>query len=193
MPSYPLASISLTSSLCVALLSLSGCSRPNEQTGATPSSAPLEEKRASSDVCALVSGEELNRILGEKLDKTQKSENASGGFMVSQCLFHMPTYSNSVVISITRSAPGPEGRDPRAFLEEKIEEREKGEGEEKEKPLDLVPGLGDKAIWMGTPVGGILYILKEQFFVTISLGTLKEPAKRREKAVEIGKLVAGRL
>lgn len=172
------------------LLILPACSRRDENS-AGPS--PGKKETPSSDVCALLNAEELNRILGEKPTKTEKSASQSGGFAVSQCLFHMPTYSNSIMISVTRRAQGPGGRNPRAFLEEKIEEREKGEGEEEEKPLDLVPGLGDKAIWMGTPVGGILYILKEQFFVTISLGTLKEPAKRREKAVEIGKLVAGRL
>lgn len=189
----PYLSFPLIALLCVALFSLPGCSRSDEESKTSAPPAQPKEKQPSADVCALLSAEELTRILGEKPTEVKKSENSSGGFTVSQCFYNMPTYSNSVVISVTRRAEGQGGRNAREFLEEKMEEREKGEGEEEEKPLDLVPGLGDKAIWMGTPVGGILYVLKEQLFVTIGLGTLKEPLKRREKGIEIGKLVAGRL
>lgn len=182
----------LVSSLSLGMSGLAGCSRPAEPK---PKQPMAESSVAPKDVCQLLTAEELEKILGERPANVQKSTNTSGGFTISQCLFNMPTYRNSISVQVTRRAPGPKGVDPRAFLERKIEDREKGEDGEKEgeRPLDFVPGLGDKAIWIGTAVGGTFYVLKDDFFVRISLGSLKEPARRREKAIEIAKLVMNRM
>lgn len=174
------------------MLGFASCSRPATPQAEKKNSTP---RVAPKDVCELLTSDELEKTLGERPINIQKTSNTSGGFTISQCLFNMPTFSNSISIQVTRRAPGPKGVDPRAFLERKIEEREKGEEGEKEgeRGLDFVPGLGDKAIWMGTAVGGTFYVLKDDFFVRISVGSLKEPAKRREKAIEIAKLVLNRM
>lgn len=182
----------LASLLAASLLGPTACHENKENRKAAP---PRETPAAPRDLCALLSAEELERILGEKPEKTEKSEYTASGFVISQCVYHLPTESNSIVLSVTRRAPGPDGRDPRAFLEGKIEEREHGEGEEKEseKALDFVPGVGDRAIWMGTAVGGTFYVLKDNSFLRIGLGTTKEPVLRKEKAVEIARLLVGRM
>jgi hypothetical protein len=66
---------------------------------------------------------------------------------------------------VTRRAPGPKGRDPKEFWEDKIEKHEgdKGEEEEDKSAPDLVTGVGEKAIWAGTSVHGALYVLKGKF------------------------------
>jgi hypothetical protein len=49
--------------------------------------------------------------------------------------------------------------------------REREEGEEKEgSPPKRVRDLGDEAFWAGTPIGGALYVLKNDLFFRISVG-----------------------
>lgn len=175
---------------CVILVGATSCSRREE---ATQPPLPKQDKPVSADICTLLAPEELQRILGERPERMEKSEKTGGGFTVSQCIVHMSTNTNSIAVSVTRQSGRPTGRDPRTFLNEKIEEREKGEGGEGEKPLDFVPGLGDKSIWMGTAVGGTLYVLKDHFYVRIALGTSKEPTKRKDKAIEIARLLVNQL
>ncbi len=178
--------------LAASLLGPAACDQSTVKRTALP---PGETPAAPGDLCALLRAEELERIFGEKPAKTTKSENISSGFLISQCVFHFSTPSNSIVVSVTRRASGPGGRDPRAFLQGKIEERERGEGgeNESEKPLDFVPDVGDRAIWIGTSVGGTFYVLKDHLYLQIGVGTTKDPASRREKTIELGKLIAARL
>lgn len=192
MISLNFAPCSLNALLCVMLLGLPGCSK-REQADANPS--PAKVVAGSVDVCRILTPEEFERILGERPARTQKTENTNSGLTISQCSFQMRTLSNSISVSVARRAPGADGRDPKTFLEEKIEQRERagGEEEEQEKPLDFVAGVGDKAIWMGTSVGGTLYVLKDNLFVSIGLGTSNEPAKRKENAVKIATLLLERM
>jgi hypothetical protein len=134
-------------------------------------------------------------VLGEALKETKASDRADGGFNVSQCFYTLPTFSKSVSLSITSSGT----RDVREFwketfhreeAEEKDRERkrekEKGSKDEKERrtekkegrgeeeeegaPPQKVPGTGEEAFWVGSPIGGALYVLKKNIFFRISIG-----------------------
>ena len=135
--------------------------------------------------------------LGTRPVKSHPSENTGGGFIIAQCHFEMDAANDSISVSVTRSAPGPLGRDPKDFLEERVADYEKRAGArekgEEDKGLDFVPGLGDKALWMGTMVGGNLYVLKDHLLIRIAIGSSKEPATRKEKTIALARLLLDRL
>lgn len=173
------------------LLGPAGCSRAEEKQVAVP------PKEKPGDLCGLLTNEELERILGARPQKSQSSETISGGFAISQCDFQMSAAIDSISVSVMRSAPGPLGRDPRDLLEERIADYEKRQGgrekDEEEKALDFVPGVGDKALWMGTMAGGNLYVLKGKLVIRIGVGTTTDPAARKEKTIDLARLLVGRL
>ncbi|MEO7723205.1 MAG: hypothetical protein ABIU29_00725 [Chthoniobacterales bacterium] len=180
--------------LGATLLAGTGCSRSNE----APTPTAQEKKPAAPrDLCALLSPAELERILGARPQKSPSSETIGGGFAISQCTFQMSAAIDSISVSVMRSAPGPLGRDPRNLLEERIADYEKRQGgrekDEKEQALDFVPGVGDKALWMGTMVGGNLYVLKGHILIRIAVGSTRDPATRKAKTVELARLLVGRL
>ncbi|MEP6871399.1 MAG: hypothetical protein ABI939_06055 [Anaerolineaceae bacterium] len=149
------------------------------------------------DACLLLTADDVQRIIGEPLQKTVRTENASAGLRFQRCLFSVPTEINSVALALTLRGTGSDARNPRAFFEEKLEEYEhggeEGEKEEHERALDFVPGVGDRAVWFGTLAGGHLYVLKGDVLLEVLLGTTTQPAKLRDRAIEIGKVAAGRL
>jgi hypothetical protein len=63
---------------------------------------------------------------------------------------------------------------------EKESEQSRGKGEEEEEgtPPRKITGVGDEAYWMGSRVGGALYVLKKNAFIRISVGG---PGNEEEK------------
>lgn len=145
------------------------------------------------DTCALLTAEEIKNITGEAPTAVTPSRTDGGGFEVGQCSYNLPTYSNSIVISVTRRGAGPGARDPKEFWEKKIEQPAEGEREEKHREPDRVADLGDSAVWAGTAVGGALYVLKGDAFIRIGVGTFGGGEKRKEKVIELGRLVVKRM
>jgi hypothetical protein len=187
----PFGRLILASLLSATLLVPAGCSRPKEAARLN------KQPEAPRDLCALVTNGEVERIMGASPQRSHSSEIPGEAFAISQCQYEMSASANSVTVSVMRRAPGPKGRDPKNFLEERIADYEKREGErekgEENRGLDFVPGLGDKALWMGTMVGGNLYVLKDHLLIRIAVGSTKDPSKRKAKTVELARLLVSRL
>lgn len=139
------------------------------------------------DSCKMLTSDELKAVLGEPLKETKASDRADGGFNVSQCFYALPTFTKSVSLSVTSAG----SRNIRDYWEETFhrEEAEKErerkaekdkagkdqkeprtEKKEKEHPPQKVAGTGDEAFWIGSPIGGALYVLKKDIFFRISIG-----------------------
>jgi hypothetical protein len=153
-----------------------------------PTTAPVKSK---IDVCNLLTSEDLKALQGESYQDAQRSDRIDGDFVGAQCYYAMPTTVNSVVVNVTTARDEAGAPNPKAFWEktfgvdeekeraakgererekEKPKERER-EGEEKEGlPPERVKGLGDEAFWVGSAVGGALYVLKNDLFFRVSVG-----------------------
>jgi hypothetical protein len=151
------------------------------QTG-SPQTAPAKPKL---DACALLTSKEIEAVQGEAVKETKLSGQSDGGFHISQCFFTLPTFTNSVSLLVAQKGDGAAAKDPKefwkdAFHEEKIGEkrdrdrdgdRDKKKGEEEEStPPKKVTGIGDDAFWVGSRVGGALYVLKGNAYIRISIG-----------------------
>jgi hypothetical protein len=169
---------------------------PNAPPGATA-------EKPKTDACALLTTEEVKAVQGEPIKETKLSARSDGGFSISQCFFTLPTFTNSISLAVTQQADGQGARDPKEFWRETFHrdaaevrrerererEREKereGEEEEEVEP-ERIRGVGDEAFWMGSRVGGALYVLKGNSYLRISIGGAadQESKIKRSKALAL--------
>lgn len=156
-----------------------------------PSASPLlatassEAVKSKTDACALLTSAEIEAVQKEAVKETKLTRSSQGGFSISQCFFTLPTFNNSISLQVTQRADGSASRDPREFWKEtfnpesksererereKREKREREEEEEEGAPPQKVTGVGDEAFWVGSRVGGALYVLKGNSYLRVSIG-----------------------
>jgi hypothetical protein len=170
--------------------------------------------KAKVDACALLTSQEIQSIQGEPVKETKLSGQLSGGLNVSQCFFTLPTFTNSVSLLVAQRGDGAGAQDPRefwhsTFREGESAEREKekehegdrdrdkkkrGEEEEEESaPPEKIAGIGDEAYWMGSRVGGALYVLKGNSYVRISIGGAAAHTDKIKKSKALAEKALARL
>jgi len=149
------------------------------------------------DACVLLTNNEIEAVQGEAIKETKLSGQSTGGFSVSQCFFTLPTFNNSVSLLVTQKGEGGDARDPRDFWRDTFHETKAKEDKEKEKeestPPKKVPGIGDEAFWLGTRVGGSLYVLKGNAYVRISIGGPADQAIKMAKSKSLAQKALARL
>jgi hypothetical protein len=187
---------------------------PSSSPASQPSTpvAPSDTTAAKPkiDACALLTSQEIESVQGEAVKETKLSEQSGGGFTVSQCFFSLPTFTNSVSLLVAQKGDGAGAKDPKLFWretfhkderEERERERDKkdrdkkrGEEEEEESSPPLkVAGIGDEAFWMGSRVGGALYVLKGNAYVRISIGGPADQANKIKRSKALAQKAIARL
>jgi hypothetical protein len=143
------------------------------------------------DACALVSPSAIEKIADEPVKNMKGSVGKGGSVIVAQCLYSLPTFSNSVSLTLTLADPAALNRPgPRELWEERFHEeaepdkaaahtREEQE-EEAARPVPVLE-LGDEAYWVRSFVG-TLYVLKGNAFLRISMGGKQDDSERLTKA-----------
>lgn len=175
------------------VFALSSCSKPKAvDSGPKPLAAP---EKATSEVCSLLTTEDIEAVQGEAFKNTKATEQSASGLLAEQCYFELPTASNSIVLTVTRMADG--GKDPgeswkEMFHRDKSHEK-KEEGEEREKEAQKVEGVGDEAFWTGTRVGGALFVLRGNLYLRISVGGAGDQAQKLEKSKALAAIALKRL
>ncbi|HSE32217.1 MAG TPA: hypothetical protein VLA93_11645 [Pyrinomonadaceae bacterium] len=167
--------------------------------------------KAKTDACALLTSAEIELIQKEAVKETKLSGSSQGGFSVSQCFFMLPTFNNSISLQVTQRAEGPGSRDPKEFWQEtfhresksekeherekreKKEQRGREEEEEEVAPPQKIPGVGDDAFWIGTRIGGALYVLKGNSYLRVSIGGPGPQADKIQRLKSLAQRVAERL
>ena len=177
--------------------------------------APTPE--ASSVACGLLTPEDIEAVQGERSRDAKGSEQTSGPLSVAQCFYATPSFNKSVSLTLTRkNAASAEPGGPKEFWKKQFgsrsdrdkrrekEERERGRdgdrgegrgGEEKEgeQPAQPVKGVGDEAYWVGNQKVGVLYVLKGERFLRISIGGAEEQKVKIEKMKELARRALKRL
>jgi len=166
----------------------------------------------------LLNSKEIEAVQGEALKETKLSGQAGGGLQISQCFFTLPTFSNSISLLVAQKGDGADAKDPKDFwretfqkgvTEEKDRDRERernkkdgdkdkkagGRGEEEEgsTPPQKVSGVGDDAYWLGSRVGGAIYVLKGNAYIRISVGGSGDQASKIKKSKTLAQKAIARL
>jgi hypothetical protein len=119
---------------CLALLANAGCKK-STPTGAGSDAKPLAiEHHARINACSLLTKEEVGQMQNTHISDAKGSENADGGFLVSQCYYAAAAPNASVSLALTQADPdkatAPDPRDYwrqifSRFSEENAEAHEK--------------------------------------------------------------------
>ena len=174
------------------------------------SAATSDGVKPKTDACALLTTGEIEAVQKEAVKETKLTGSSQRGFSVSQCFFTLPTFNNSISLQVTQRAEGSGARDPREFWREtfhresesgrererdKREKKERGgeEEEEERSPPQKVSGVGDEAYWVGSRVGGGLYVLKGNAYLRVSIGGSGSQADRLQRLKSLAQKVADRL
>jgi len=160
-----------------------GCNLSGE-----PMSLPSETKNPKIDACSLATREEVGAIQGAKMLDPQSSEGPASDFQLSQCYYGSAEPDRSVSVGLMQRDPKDSGtrtitqfwhetfdRFASAENEKEAEEKrpesngEDGKEHEGVRP-QKIEGLGEASYWLGNPMGGILYVLKNDRLLRISFG-----------------------
>jgi len=188
-------------------------------TGSPSAAQAANAVKPKVDACAMLDSKEIQAVQGEPVKETKLSGQAGGGLLISQCFFTLPTFSNSISLLVAQKGDGPDAKAPSEFWREtfqngsageKDRERERerakkaddkdkkagGRREEEEEeitPPQKVTGVGDEAFWIGSRVGGALYVLKGNAYLRISIGGSGDQTNRIAKSKTLAQKVVSRL
>jgi hypothetical protein len=130
---------------------------------------------AQTDACGLLPSEAIRQATGEAVASSKATSAAAGKLRQSQCFYTLPTFTNSISVTLTTGA----ARD----LWERQFHGDGDAAEEKEAGAKAEPvtGIGDEAYWVHSFVGN-LYVRKGNRFFRISLGGKLTDDERRTRA-----------
>jgi hypothetical protein len=164
--------------------------------------ATKQPETQSIDACKLLTSDEIKSVQGESVESTTPSTQPSGGLRMSQCLYRTGTPALSVSIALAM----PAAQKPRDFWskqfhrngekdeeEEKTTDKKAGREREEESRPRRIKGVGDEAYWVGGPITGVLYVLRANMFIRISIGGVREDKERIEKSVALARAALKRL
>jgi hypothetical protein len=136
------------------------------------------------DACALLTAADLEEVQGERPSDVKASDQGN----VQQCFYQLPTFTKSISLSVQSDA--------REFWEQRVRgersEEEEEEEEAKAKPREI-DDLGDEALWVASPVGGTLHVLKRDVVLRISIGGSDTDVVRLEKTSSLARKALRRL
>ena len=186
-------------------------------TGSPSTAQVANAVKPKVDACAMLESKEIQSVQGEAVKETKLSGQAGGGLQISQCFFTLPTFANSVSLLVAQKGDGTDAKDPREFWRETFQkgagekeresererERERGKdkkaggrGEEEEEegaPPQKITGVGEDAYWIGSRVGGALYVLKGHSYLRISIGGSGDQASKISKSKTLAQKAIARL
>lgn len=192
---------------------------PANSVPANSSTPAASSVKSKVDPCSLLTSDEIKSVQGEAFANAMRSDRQDGDFIVAQCYYALPTSVNSVVINVTTGTGTSGAPSPRMFWENTFgkeageendrdkakekekekakkpatgERREEEEGERAAKP-EKVADLGDEAFWIGSRVGGALYVLKKDLFFRISVGGAGDEKAKLGKSKSLAQNVLKRL
>ena len=180
---------------CSLLVASQGCKKRE-----TPKPIPKASEKSNQvqiDACGLITSQEIEAVQGSPIKETKSSARSDAGFRVSQCFYTATEFSKSVSLAVMQRDPNSSAtRSPKDFWKERFgrfsddekerdkvkEETERKEEKEESVPPKKIEGIGDEAFWASNRFGGVLYVLKGDAFISISLGGTDEEETKIQKS-----------
>ena len=165
---------------------------------------------ATPTACDVLTKTDLAAAQGQEFSEASLSTKTQGSLSVSQCFYRLPAFEKSVSVTIMRPIKSADRSSIRdywnehyaASAQEKSEDRDddrpraaKSDRDEEDHHANAVrvAGLGDDAVWSGTPMTSALYVLRSSTIVRVSVGgsaplDQKLAASRRLVTAILGRL-----
>jgi hypothetical protein len=170
-----------------------------------------EDKNQKIDACSLATREEVGAIQDAKMLDPKSSEGPEIDFLLSQCYYGSAEPDKSVSLGLMQRNPKDPGtRTITQFWHEtfdhfasaengegKEQNREESKGDENKEHEGVRPqkieGIGQESYWLGNPMGGILYVLKNDRMLRISFGGPGSANDKLAKSKALAQKAIGRL
>lgn len=175
---------------------------PNAATvnsGTSPASIPATNT-SGLDACLLIKKSEIAAVQGAQVQSMVPNAERNGDLVVSQCYFMVNSADGSKNLSVHLQVTqaDPKGSNPKAVKD--YWERSfrtaggKSERAENKKGTDGEPvaGIGEEAFWVGDDRMGVLYVLKKDKLIRVSIGG-PDSKNRLEKSKTLMAKALGRL
>ncbi len=191
---------------CALIVVSAGCKK-RETPPPVPRSSQ-ESNQTQTDVCRLISNQEIEAIQGSPIKETKSSARSDAAFRVSQCFYTATEFSKSVSLAVMQRDQGRSSTSsPKDFWKERFdhysgeekerdkvkEETERKEEKEESVPPKKIDGIGDEAFWASNRFGGVLYVLKGDAFISISLGGTDDEETKLKKSKALAQKALQRL
>lgn len=141
---------------------------------------------APPTACDVLTKTDLAATQGQEFSETKLSTKTQGSLSVSQCFYRLPAFEKSVSVTLMRPSTAADrssvldywNAHNAAAVKEKNEDRDddrqqakndRDEGDHHGNAV-RVAGLGDDAVWSGTPMSSALHVLRHGTIVRISVG-----------------------
>ncbi|MDQ1707039.1 MAG: hypothetical protein QOJ88_250 [Pyrinomonadaceae bacterium] len=183
--------------------STTGAGSPSVPPGVATAAPDAGTAKPHLDACALLTSDEIQSVQGEAVKETKLTGQTTGGVNTSQCFYTLPTFTNSVSLVVAQKGVSAGATEPREFWRETFHkdkaekrDRDRKRGEEEEEagaPPQKIPGVGEEAYWTGSRVGGVLYALKGDAYVRVSIGGPGDQASKIKKSKTLAQKVLARL
>ena len=153
------------------------------------------------DACTLLTSDDIQAVQGEPVKTTKPSQQTGHDFTIDICYYELPTPSNSVSLSLAQ-ANTDKKNSVKEFWESTFgdgkhgrkEKEHEGEGEiEEGAHARQVSGLGQEAFWFSSPIGGVLYVLKGDHYIRISVGGKGTSEEKLNKSEALAKKAIAKL
>lgn len=141
---------------------------------------------APPTACDVLTKTDLAAAQGQEFSEAKLSTKTQGSLSVSQCFYRLPAFEKSVSVTLMRPSTATDrssvldywNEHHAAALKEKNEDRDddrqkaKNDRDEDDHHSNAVrvAGLGDDAVWSGTPMSSALHVLRHGTIVRISVG-----------------------
>ena len=148
-----------------------------------------------SEPCRLLSDAEVRAVQGHLPVEKIASEQPSGLFRFTQCLYRTQEFTSSVSVALgTPLATDSKRSGPRQYWQTQFKPKASpAPGRKKKEPPKPVAGLGEEAFWVGDPVTGALYVLKGDAFIRVSVGGPPDQAEKIKRAKMLASYALKRL
>lgn len=138
------------------------------------------------NACDLIDKSEIAAVQGAQVQSTTPNSQTTGDIVTSQCYYTAISTEGSKNLSVHLQVMKADPKNPKAVNEywEKAfrEKGKKGESKKKEGPPLAVAGVGEDAFWIDSGKTGVLYALKKNRLVRLSVGGVADPKMRLEKS-----------
>ena len=153
------------------------------------------------DACSLLTKEEVGSVQGSPVNDTKSSERSDDLFRFAECFYTTAESNKSVNLALVQQRTDQQNKSgPKDFWNKKFdpyrnEEPKTKNGDEKEQGSGpkKITNLGDDAYWAVNPVGGTLYVLKGDAFISIGLGGTDDEQTNLKKSKELAQKALQRL
>jgi hypothetical protein len=137
--------------------------------------------------CDVLTKTDLATAQGQEFSEAILSTKTQGSLSVSQCFYRLPMFEKSVSVTIMRPIRAADRLSVRdywkehcaASAEKKSEDRDDDRERAAKSDRDdedhhsngaRLSGLGDDAVWSGTPMTSVLHVLRSGTIVRVSVG-----------------------